>query len=103
MNITAFSSHGSIEFDSESGLVISQDLDNCEDCPNVGTFDVEEYKQNYQVDHLPSNLDILDLGYWMEDESYEPAAQDWREDVNKLRSGRPLDEWVKSDSVDDPK
>jgi len=79
MNITACSSHGSIEFDSETGIVFSQHLDNCEDCPdNIGRFDVEEYKKFYGVTELPAEIDILDLGYWLEDESYEEPAHDWR-------------------------
>ena len=76
--ITARSSHGTIEFDSQTGFVTSVFLDNCPDCPNVGTFDIEEYKKYYNVKELPAFIDILDLGYWSEGESYEPPAEDWR-------------------------
>jgi len=78
--ITAFSSHGTIDFDSETGLVISQTLDECNDCcpNNIGTFDVKEYARTYG--HKPdTDIDILDLGYWLKDGTYEEPAYDWRD------------------------
>ena len=96
MKITACSSHGTIDFDSETGVVISQSLDECDDgCPNnIARFDVEEYTRTYG--HKPDkDVDILDLGYWLEDESYEEPAYNWREETNLMRAGGEFDDFHK--------
>jgi len=92
MKITARSSHGTIVFGSETGLVLTgeSNLCGCEDCPQVERFDIEEYRKFYGVEELPGymDIDILDLGYWGMDGIYEEPCHGWREEVALLRDGK---------------
>ncbi len=89
MKITVRSSHGTIIFGSETGLVLTgeSNLCGCEECPQVERFDVEEYKKFYGVEklHGDKDIDILDLGYWGTDGIYEEPCHEWREEVALLR------------------
>ena len=97
MKITARSSHGSIVYGSETGLVIDGEskLCGCTDCPQIDRFDLIEYKKFYGVTEMPDELDILDIGYWAKDGIYEEPCHGWREEVAILRAGGDLDEPVK--------
>lgn len=51
---------------------------------NITRFDLDEYREYYTDvgdSHADDSFDILDLGYWLEDGTYEPPAQDWRNEV----------------------
>ena len=94
MNPTIYSTHGTIITNPETGTIIATDIDMCNDncIDNIDRFDIEEYKQFYNVDKLPGAIDILDMGYW-KDGIYEEPAHDWREDTIKLRAGLTPDGW----------
>jgi len=94
MNPTIYSTHGTIIINPETGAIIATDIDMCNDncIDNIDRFDIEQYKQFYNVDKLPGAIDILDMGYW-KDGIYEEPAHDWREDTIKLRAGLTPDGW----------
>ena len=50
---------------------------------DIMRFDVDEYFQFWTLDDPKRycEFDILDLGYWNADGTYEPPAHDWREEV----------------------
>lgn len=84
---TINSSHGTITADSKTGKVVSIDLTcNCkpnEQCINtIERFDVDEFKKTYKMKRMLSDVDILDLGYWI-GEKYEEPVQDWRDEFRK--------------------
>jgi hypothetical protein len=77
------SSNGELGVNPSTGGVIYCHLDTGGDeCIELITaFDLAEYKKHYSIvldAHLPECIDILDLGYWLKDGSYEPPAGDWR-------------------------
>ncbi len=80
------SSGGSLRVNVQDGLVIQcttiQDEDN--ELKQIVRFDIEEYKTYYKVDDIPGHLDILDLGYWNKDGSYEPPVEDWRNEMRRV-------------------
>jgi hypothetical protein len=41
----------------------------------VHTVDLKEYKNHYNIVQMTGQLDILDLGYWNKDGSYEKAVE----------------------------
>lgn len=88
---TAFSSHGYIDFNPETGEITDRQKtcdckgikDNCY-FNSITRFDVEEYKAYHAVTQVPTDeqIDILDLGYWYKEgdaTQYEKAAEDWRQ------------------------
>jgi len=103
MNPTIYSTHGTIIINPETGTIIATDIDMCNDncIDNIDHFDIEEYKEFYNVGKLPDAIDILDMGYW-KDGIYEEPAHDWRKDVAKLRAGIALDEWVEENVTRKP-
>ena len=52
--------------DSPAGVIEAQPLD------RVVRFDVEEFRQFYN--ESPTSVDILDIGYWLDDGTYELPA-----------------------------
>jgi hypothetical protein len=84
----AQSSHGCILFNPDTGVVVDYDLDNTPDAEsykNIERFDLDEYKKHHGCNHvIGADIDILDLGYWLKDGTYEEPAHDWREEANKL-------------------
>jgi hypothetical protein len=81
-----YSSHGEFFINKNSGIVISEHIADTEDSPKGAVrFDIKEYCAFYKKS--PSDAyDILDLGYWMEDGTYEEPCHDWRTDVIQLRA-----------------
>jgi hypothetical protein len=92
--ITIGGSHGEMEVDPATGLILrtlytcAAGGDHwCEECRNLGypevvRFDVWEWATAYPDERLGeeiTSIDILDIGYWCQDGTYEPAAYDWRE------------------------
>lgn len=90
METTIFSSHGTLTIDSQSGDVIRCESDKCNDncIDKILRFDLTEYRSHYKVSDLPPDgIDILDIGYWNTDGTYEEPAHDWREETNQMRAG----------------
>jgi hypothetical protein len=85
-NIEIVSSHGTLTVDPADGRVLSRDLDD-DLLERVIRFDLEEWK-HYWGDPVPDNLDILDIGYWLDDGTYEPPEMEWR-DWYVAEFGRP--------------
>jgi hypothetical protein len=82
-------SNGEITMDGNTGKVLNVVVDPDEDdmIQNIDKFDINEYKKYHKVKVLPSSIDILDLGYWMKDGTYEEPAQDWREMIADMEKG----------------
>lgn len=91
---TVTSSHGTLTVNAETGLVEKCDCDHCDEycIDNIRTFDLKEYKSFYNVTEMPEYIDILDLGYWDENETYEEPAHDWRELTIELRKGFDIED-----------
>ena len=77
------SSHGEFEID-ENGIVIKFDANPEADADyhNYVRFDLPEYKKHYG--ELDTEYDILDLGFWQKDGSYEAPEKDFRERVARI-------------------
>lgn len=82
-NINIRTSNGTIEMDPKTGAATKIIVDDGGDkyIAKIEKFDIEEYKKFYNVTELPNSIDILDLGYWMKDGTYEEPAFDWREEM----------------------
>lgn len=83
---TVNSSLGYVCFNSDNGHVITDHHSNNE-LDNIDCFDVAEYTKFYNTTIIPANIDILDIGYWLKDETYKHPCADWREEVAYLRAG----------------
>lgn len=60
------------------------------ECPNgergyhdIVRVDVAEWKHTYPNEEF-NGCDILDIGYWMADGTYEPPVLDWRYENNLI-------------------
>ena len=79
------SSHGQIATDHQ-GLVdefhrqCSTGCDGCETINQIKRFDVSEWERFYPDQNFSEvgHIDILDIGYWLENGAYEPPEADWR-------------------------
>jgi hypothetical protein len=79
--VKAYSSLGSFTFDPISGEVFISELASEMDTPI--RVDIAEYKRYYGTE-FNEGVDILDIGYWIENGSYVPAENDWREEKKQL-------------------
>lgn len=87
------SSCGMVFFDTETGYVLSCDLEDLdEEDPNdsmgypdgPAIVDVEEWCRAYGLKECPEDaFDILDFGYWTESGVYEPPTIEWREERDR--------------------
>lgn len=77
-HIAVNSSHGVVTID-KNGYIVEGDLIEY----NIKRFDVEEYKKHYNVDQLPSTIDILDLGYWYDEIEYVEPDHQWRKEIKE--------------------
>lgn len=77
-NIIISGSHGNITIN-EFGRIISCDEG---EYKSIKEFDAFEWINHYNKP-FPSNLDILDMGYWLYDGTYEPPCYDWRNEFRK--------------------
>ena len=77
------SSHGDFVID-ENGIVIKfkAEAEAEADYHNYVRFDLPEYKKHYG--ELDTEYDILDLGFWKKDGSYEPPEKDFRDRVARI-------------------
>lgn len=82
-NFNVGGSHGELEVSVSSGYVLGCDLIAEQDGEymDIVRFDIWEYAKEYPNETLGgSHVDILDIGYWMIDGTYEPPREDWRND-----------------------
>ena len=77
------SSHGDFVID-ENGIVTKFKAGGWvqPDYHNYVRFDLPEYKKHYG--ELDTEYDILDLGFWKKDGSYEPPEKDFRDRVARI-------------------
>lgn len=68
-------SHGSLVVD-ETGLVLSIENRTSDEYDDIGSVDWEEYVRVYG---RRESTDILLIGYWYEDGSYEPPEEQARQ------------------------
>jgi hypothetical protein len=81
-----YSSHGEFEICLGSGVVMGLSLDNPEDeksrhLTDITRFDLREFKKYWELaddDDVPKSFDILDLGYYCKDGTYEPPVEEHR-------------------------
>jgi hypothetical protein len=90
--ITVESSWGMITLNDKGEVVDNEDLLKVD---NEGTvcylleavkFDLEEYDKFYEdrfktPSDKPDHFDVLALGFWKKDGSYEEADHEWRDDI----------------------
>ena len=85
--ITIESSFGIITTN-EEGIVIQKDIvDKCY-LSNVVRFDLNEWDNWYEgftnnPSPKPSEFDVLELGFWNADGTYNPPSTEWRKDIYK--------------------
>lgn len=78
---------GHFKFDKRNGNCFDINLDPCFGVlPN--RVDIDELINTYQV--ILDQYDILDIGYWSDDEIYEPPCLDWRFERNRLKQDDEL-------------
>lgn len=82
------SSSGTFVITSPHGRILEMNLTQSEDAKSyreIERFDIAEfndwYFRRYGLQANLDHLDILALGYWLTDGTYEPPAHDWREEV----------------------
>jgi hypothetical protein len=86
--ITIESSWGEVTTDDEGNVLeldvleIDEEGERCY-LLDIAKFDIAEwdkwYEDKFKEDSpKPSDFDVLDLGYWRKDGSYEPADENWR-------------------------
>lgn len=84
---TFYSSNGSVVTDTE-GYVL-EDKSNLDDyLVDIARMNIPEFRKFLKETGCKDwesiyNFDILGVGYWNKDGSYEPAEESWREDLKK--------------------
>lgn len=75
-----FSSHGEITVNADTGQVVEVEVyEGGDPFPAISKFDIDEYKQYHKVQMVADEgIDILDIGYWLQDMQYSPPDQEWR-------------------------
>ena len=88
------SSHGIFFFNPTTGEVKATDIDLTDefgDLPVRVNVDelrsqpVPEILKHHLRDGLLPEYDVLDVGYWTEDGSYEPPEENWRNERDEMR------------------
>ncbi|HAH24896.1 MAG TPA: hypothetical protein DCL77_14275 [Prolixibacteraceae bacterium] len=91
MKVTAVSPRGTIIFDSHTGQIIENHIRPCKECPHeIGRFDIDEYKAQYNGHPIPQFIDLLDIGHWdISGQNYEQPSHEWRKqkEISLLKSG----------------
>lgn len=89
------SSHGNFTVKVDDGSVTQADFFNPNDedakaLKDIVRFDVGEWRRAYPDEKIEpgDSIDILDLGSWSKDGSYEPPMADWRSDFAQYRHER---------------
>lgn len=88
--ITVFSSNGVSTVNASTGKTMGWVFFHISTSAKIERFDLDEFRRTYKIavgEPLPSNIDILDLGYWMDDGTYEPPVEDWRAEFRKSETG----------------
>ncbi|MEP2668928.1 MAG: hypothetical protein ABJH04_08030 [Cyclobacteriaceae bacterium] len=85
--VIVYSSNGEITVNKKTGDVVLITPNGSDDAAfrRIKKFDLDEYKRYYNLECIPDNIDILDLGYWYDNNEYEEPAMDWREEVKVMR------------------
>ena len=70
-------SYGSLRFDAFTGIALPWSQRR----PPIFAFNVLEFRRHYgyTVQEMPATVDILDIGYWLPDGTYEAPEPDYRE------------------------
>lgn len=96
---TVVSSHGELTVNVEQGQVIKASPhtpgdEDGENLLNIKRFDVDEWRKHWHEELKPnSSLDILDLGYWNRNGTYEPPVEDFRKECLFYgQEGNPVQE-----------
>lgn len=76
---TVNSSHGQLIIDADGTVLVGKTTYHDDELRNIVRFDLPEHRKYYASKPEPDSYDILDLGYWMKDGTFEPPAFDWRE------------------------
>jgi hypothetical protein len=88
--ITIESSWGEVTTDDEGNVLeldvlkIDEDGERCY-LLDIAKFDIAEWDKWYEdkfkeASPKPADFDVLSLGYWRKDGSYEPADKSWRDE-----------------------
>jgi hypothetical protein len=96
-----FSSNGFLTVNSATGEVMDCVLDDEKErgLTDIARFDVDEWRKAYpnetlgstlegeRGDRIVTTMDILDIGYWVKDGTYEGPVTEWREEFRKSLTG----------------
>lgn len=77
MIVKVVTDQGSILIDGEYGNIVAIN-GNWDSHKIPRQFNVTEYRSHYEVENLPQTVDIRDIGYWYNDESYSPPPDAFR-------------------------
>ncbi len=80
--------HGVFTVDKQTGKIISHDQVGEEDgdgdnYSDIALVDVREYAKTYG--NIPDAVDILDIGYWLHNGTYESPEMEWRRERDEER------------------
>ena len=86
--IQVFSSWGSIYADRITGKVIDRSLDDFDEngrnyLADIDRIDISEH-EHFWDKKISDTVDILDLGYWNMDGSYDGPETSWRNEAREL-------------------
>lgn len=80
---SVWGNHGTLSVCTATGDVLSLDVtgaDNPKEYATIVRFDVAEYRTAYPAVALDSGrVDVVDIGFWSADGSYDPPEADHRE------------------------
>lgn len=86
---TIWAGQNTLDFHEETGEVWYRSvIDRGHVMKKVDRIDVEEFNEHYKDVYngrtpsvVANGIDILDVGYWLKDGTYEPPEADWRKEV----------------------
>ncbi len=93
--IIVCSSNGNLTINAETGVVTNWEIFEGKGVDrsigDIAKFNLEEFKKYYNLQEIDLNryseIDILDLGYWVKDGTYEEPEMDWRTSTLEIRNG----------------
>jgi len=84
------SSHGGFKVDWNGNVInlelfMPEEAKETEDLKHIVRFDLDEWRRYHESlkDDPWDSIDILDLGYWLDDGSYEEPEWDWRREMRE--------------------
>lgn len=91
--IPVFSSHGSLVFDSVTGKCDATNFHPDSPGGQPDVVDVAELVTAYgELRDSELGYDILDVGYWTADGTYEPPCAEWRTERDDIQLAELIDE-----------